>query len=386
VSSSLRSRLEGAPLPDGDAAQARAWGVVADAFDGRPPASAPARFRRRGRVLGLALAVALLAAAVAVAAQPPHWVRHVLGAGHAAAPPARTTLGPLPAGRMLVSSRDGTWIVRGDGTRQRLGPWTAATWSPRGLYVAAWRGRSLSAVAPNGRVAWTIIARGTVHDATWSPDGYRIAYRRDDVLAVVAGDGTGARVFAAPVRPVAPAWRPGAPHTLAWINGRGQVEVRDVDTGALVWRSAAAVRGVRALAWSPNGERLLAHGPHHAVVLDVHDNRVWGGSIRHGVALADAAWSPRGDRIAYLLRSRTRTTVIVARSARLPYRGVFSTTGTLGSLAWSPDGRRLLVRWSEADQWLLVSPTSPSAHVTAIGAISRRFGTAPTVQDWCCSR
>ena len=127
--------------------------------------------------------------------------------------------------------------MRGDGTRLRLGPWTAATWSPRGLYVAAWRGRELSAVAPNGRVAWTIAARGPVRDATWSPDGYRIAYRRDDALAVVAGDGTGARVLAQPVRAVAPAWRPGAPHTLAWVGASGRVEVRDVDTGALVWRS-----------------------------------------------------------------------------------------------------------------------------------------------------
>ena len=145
----------------------------------------------------------------------------------------------LPAGRMLVSSSQGTWIVRGDGTRLRLGPWTGATWSPRGLYVAAWRGRELSAVAPNGRVAWTIAARGPVRDAAWSPDGYRIAYRRDDALAVVAGDGTGARVLAQPVRAVAPAWRPGAPHTLAWVGASGRVEVRDVDTGALVVALAA---------------------------------------------------------------------------------------------------------------------------------------------------
>jgi WD40 repeat protein len=339
-------------------------------------------------VVALAFAIALAAAAVAVAAQPPHWVRHVLDAGHAAPPRPRATLGPLPAGRMLVSSRDGTWVVARDGTRQRLGPWTAATWSPRGLYIAAWRGRTLSAVAPSGRVAWTLVARGTVRDAVWSPDGYRIAYRRDNVLAVVAGDGTGARVFAAPVRPVAPAWRPGAPHTLAWVDGRGHVEVRDVDSGVLVWRSARTLRGVRSLSWSSNGERLLASGPHRSVVLEVGSRRVWGGSFRHGFSLSDAAWSPSGDRIAYVLHSATRTTILVARSARLPHRGVFSTTGTLSSLAWSPDGRRLLVRWDEADQWLLLSPTATAARarVTAIGAISRRFGPAPTVQDWCCSR
>jgi Tol biopolymer transport system component len=386
MSASLRDQLERVTPPDPDGAEVRAWALVSDAYARRPPSSAPARFRRRGRVLGLALAVALLAAAVAVAAQPPHWVRHVLDAGHAAPPRPRTLLGPLPAGRLLVSSREGTWIVRGDGTRQRLGPWTASTWSPRGLYVAAWRGRSLSAVAPNGRIAWTIVARGTVRDAVWSPDGYRIAYRRDDVVAVVAGDGTGARVFARPVAPVAPAWRPGAPHTLAYVDAGGHVAVRDVDSGALAWRSAATVRGVRALAWSSDGRRLLARGPHRVVVLDVTGNRVWRVRLPHGVAVSDAAWSPRGDRVAYVLHSATRTSILVARSTRVPDRGVFSTTGTLTSLAWSPDGRRLLVRWSEADQWLLLSPTATSARVTAIGAISRRFGTAPTVQDWCCSR
>jgi hypothetical protein len=384
VSSPLHSRLARAPLPGADAAAARAWGVVSDAFEARVPARATGRFRRRVRVVGLAFAVALLAAAVAVAAQPPHWVRHALGAGPSAAPRAHSSLGPLPAGRLLVSSSAGTWLVRGDGTRQRLGPWTSSTWSPRGLYLAAWRGRSLSAVAPDGRVAWTIVARGSLRDAVWSPDGYRIAYRRDDVLAVVAGDGTGAHVVAQPVAAVAPAWRPGAPHTLAWVGPRGHVEVRDVDTSLVVWRSAAALRDVRALAWSPDGHRLLARGPRRVVVLDVHGNRVWRVRLPRASHVRGAAWAPRGDWVALAVQVGAWTRVYVTPSARVPRRAVFATTGTLGSLAWSPDGRRLLVRWSEADQWLLLSPTTANARITAIGPISKRFGPAPTVQDWCC--
>ena len=69
----------------------------------------------------------------------------------------------------------------------------------------------------------------------------------------------------------------------------------------------------------------------------------------------------------------------------MPHEPVFTTTGTLGSLAWSPDGRRLLVRWSEADQWLLLSPGAPR-RITAIGAIARRFGPAPAVDGWIRSR
>jgi hypothetical protein len=380
VSDALRDALERAPVPDADGASARAWTLLADAHRERPRA---ARRSRRGRVLALALVTVLVAAAVAVAAQPPHWVRHVLG--QVAAPHVRATLGPLPAGRLLVSSSHGTWIVRGDGTRLRLGPWTGATWSPRGLYVAAWRGRELSAVAPNGRVAWTIAARGPVRDVAWSPDGYRIAYRRDDALAVVAGDGTGARALAQPVRPVAPAWRPGAPHTLAWVGTSGRVEVRDVDTGALVWRSSVSVGAVRALAWSADGRRLLARGARRVVVLAVNDDRRWRVRLPAGSRVGAAAWAPRGDRIALAVRQGSSTSVYVTPSALVPRQPVFKIYGTLRSLAWSPNGRRLLVRWSEADQWLLLSPTTANARVTAIAGISRRFGSAPAVQGWCCS-
>ena len=69
----------------------------------------------------------------------------------------------------------------------------------------------------------------------------------------------------------------------------------------------------------------------------------------------------------------------------MPRRPVFATTGTLRSLAWSPDGRRLLVRWADADQWLLLSPNAANPRITAIGSISRRFGAPPTVQGWCCA-
>ena len=378
----LRDALERAAMPDPSGAQGRAWALLADAHRQRHRA---ARRSRRGRVLALALACVLVAAAVAVAAEPPRWVRHALGDSIPSAPRARSSLGSLPAGRLLVSSARGTWIVRGDGTRLRLGPWTAATWSPRGLYVAAWRGRELSAVAPNGRVAWTIAARGTVRDAAWSPDGYRIAYRRGPVLAVVAGDGTGARVLAEAVRAVAPAWRPGAPHTLAWVGTSGRVEVRDVDTGALVWRSSASVGAMTALAWSADGHRLLARGARRVVVFDVTGKRSWRVRLPHGARVGAAAWAPRGNRIALALRDGTATSVYVTPAPLVPRRPVFTTTGTLRSLAWSPDGRRLLVRWADADQWLLLSPNAANAPITAIGSISRRFGAPPTVQGWCCA-
>jgi hypothetical protein len=382
----LAAALRDAPLPAAEEAELRAWAVLADAHASRPAA---VRSWRRARVVALALAVVLAVAAVAVAAERPPWVRHVLGSAEPALP-VRATLGSLPAGQLLVSSAHGTWIVRGDGTRMRLGPWTAATWSPRGLYLAAWRGRELSAVAPNGRIAWTLAAPAAVRDARWSPDGYRIAYRRAAGLAVVAGDGTGPRVLAADVRPVAPAWRPGEPHTLAWVGAAGRIEVRDVDSLRLVWRSAAAISGVRELRWSADGQRLLARGTHRLVVLDVHGHRVRRVRLPADATVTAAAWAPRGRRIAVALRRGATSRLFVTSTARLPDQPAFATPGTLGSLAWSPDGSRLLVRWSEPDQWLLLPATTRSAgtthaRITAIAGISRRFGGTPAVQGWCCS-
>jgi len=383
----LDDALRAAPLPEADAARTRAWAVLADAHASRIPV---ARTRRRGRVLAVAIAALLLLAAVAVAADSPRWVRSVLGTVESPHP-VPVSLGSLPAGRLLVSSSRGTWIVRGDGTRVRLGPWTAATWSPRGLYLAAWRGRELSAVAPDGRVAWTLAAPAAVRDARWSPDGYRIAYRRARGLAVVAGDGTGPRLLSASVRPVAPAWRPAEPHTLAWVGARGKVEVRDVDTGRVVWRSTASVGAVRELLWSADGRRLLARGPHRLVVLDVHAGRVRRVALPRATTVSSAAWAPRGRRLALALRSGTASRVLITTSAKLPRRPAFAAPGTLTSLAWSPDASRLLVRWSDSDQWLLLPAgtgrpaRAGRTRVQAIGAISRRFGGTPAVQGWCCT-
>jgi hypothetical protein len=444
VRDSLPDALRSAQLPGADAARLRAWAVLSDAHASRVPAR---RARRRGRVVALAFAVALAGAAVAVAADRPRWVREILGA--APSPPSRVSLGALPAGRLLVSSSHGTWIVRGDGTRLRLGPWTAATWSPRGLYVAAWRGRELSAVAPNGRVAWTLAAAAPVRDARWSPDGYRIAYRRAEGLAVVAGDGTGPRVLAARVRAVAPAWRPGEPHTLAWASARGGIEVRNVDTGQLAWRSATSVGAARELSWSADGQRLLARGERRLTVFDIGTDRARSSDrvpgphagatapsgphagatapsgphaaaaarrgtqatsvpprrgrtieLPRGARVTAAAWAPRGRRLAIALRVGVTSRVVVTASMRLPERPTFAATGTLTSLAWSPDASRLLVRWREPDQWLLLPMATARAagartagaraagaraRITAIASISRRFGPSPSVQGWCCA-
>jgi hypothetical protein len=128
------------------------------------------------------------------------------------------------------------------------------------------------------------------------------------------------------------------------------------------------------------------------VVLDVRANRVRRVGLPAGASVSAAAWAPRGRRLAVALSTGATSELFVTASARLPRRPAFATTGTLGSLAWSPDGTRLLVRWRESDQWLLLSPSSARAgvrarseRISAIPGISRRFGGPPSVQGWCCS-
>jgi WD40-like Beta Propeller Repeat len=377
--SELRDALERVELPGAEEARLRGWATLSESYGQRPPRR-PARAPRIGLV---ALAALLLVAAVAVAAQRPHWVRHVFGEVATVRP--RAGLGPLPGGRLLVSAAGRTWVVAPDGTRTRLGRYGGATWSPRGLYVAAWRGRALSAVTPTGRVAWTLAARGAVHDARWSPDGYRIAYRRGPTLAVVAGDGTAARVFAAAVTPVAPAWRPGAPHTLAWVDARGHVEVADVDSGRVSWGSHRRVGAVRELTWSADGHRLVARAARSVTVFDVRANRAWRVRLPRGARVTAAAWAPRGDRLGLVTRTGATSRVDVVASALVPRRPVFATMGTLDTAAWSPSGARLLVRWREADQWLLLRPRRGQGAITAIAGVARRFGGAPVVRGWCCA-
>jgi len=392
----LEARLLGADVPGSAEADERAWDAVGAAFASRRPV------RRRGRRLAPSVAIAvvvgvLMLAVAAGATQPGAAVRGfvVRMLGGDPTPPPRARIGPLPKGRMLVTSPRGAWIVGRDGARTLLGPYAGASWSPRGLFVVAWSGVEVHAVAPDGTVHWTLRTPGRVSAAAWSPDGYRVAYRRAGGIGVVAGDGTGPRVLAGSVAPAGPAWRPGDPHTLAWVDRAGRVIVRDVDSGALVWRSPSGVGAVRALSWSADGRLALVQSADGLRLADPAANRVERVRLPAGDRAVAAAWAPRGRRLAVVARVGTGdlTRVLVARGGvRIADQPVFATTGRLAAPAWSPDGARVLVRWTDADEWLLIPATprsGPSAaaqspRIVAIARVARRFGGTPAVRGWCC--
>ena len=143
----LRTALQ-APSEHDAAARERARRVVqaAAAQGAREP-----RRRRPVRLIAAIVALVLAAGATATASAPHsgvgRLVRNVLGID--AAP--RAALVHVPGGgRLLVQAGRSTWIVQRDGQRRRLGSYDGASWSPRGLFVVAWRGGVLAAVEPGG--------------------------------------------------------------------------------------------------------------------------------------------------------------------------------------------------------------------------------------------
>ena len=194
---SLRDDLERAARDLEDrGARERTWRVVRDAYEQLEP-----RPRRRPwrAFLATALLAVVGAAGVAAASAPRsdvgRFVRGVLGVGE---PRARPALVHVPGGgRLLVAAGDDAWIVAADGAKRRLGAYAGASWSPRGRFAVAWRGRELTAVDPVGRVRWSLAHESAVTDARWAPDdGFLVAYRAGGALRVVGGDGAGDRRLA----------------------------------------------------------------------------------------------------------------------------------------------------------------------------------------------
>jgi hypothetical protein len=363
--------LKDARAPDEAGAEDRAWNVVRAAYAQR---GAGAGARVRGRRVAAALALGALIGVLALSpagATVGRLITRALGVRE-----AQRTLFSLPApGRLLVSGPDGTWSVAADGATRRLGPWRQASWSPHGLFVAVAGGDRLLAVDPHGTARWSL-ARPGVADPSWfPPSGFRVAYRSGDDLRVVAGDGTGDRLLARGLRPAAPVWRPGHAYELAYVSARGRIVVRDADTAAVAW-SARGPAGARELAWSADGARMLAVGSRGLAVYDARGARV----AAIPVAATDASLSPDGRRVAVV-----RGGDVVVAGTGVPRR-VLSGAG-LGSLAWSPDGRWLLVSWPTANQWVFVR-VAGKPRIVAFSRIRQQFAmrrSFPRLDGWCCT-
>lgn len=378
----MRRELEHVEIPDEHEARLRSWEVVRAAFERREPARTARSWRP---LVALVAAAALLAAVVS----PPgrsvvDSLREAIGVEG-----AQPALFSLPApGRLLVTGERGPWIVQPDGSRRLLGGYAEASWSPFGNFVVAARRNELAALEPDGDVRWRL-ARPDISLVRWGGTltDTRIAYLSGATLRVVAGNGERDRELARGVRAVPPAWQPGTGHVLAWVSAR-QVVVADADSGRVVTRFRAP-EGIARLEWSSNGQRLLVQARRslrvHAVDGSVRLDLLG----RRAAPITHAAFAPGGTSLAFVQTAAGRSHLwVIPRLApdASAARRVFAGAGTFGKLAWSPNGRWLLVAWHDADQWVFVRD-GKTPRIAAVSNVSAQFdGSFPRIEGWCCER
>ena len=382
----MKRELSHVEIPGEHEARERTWRVVSAAFAEQAPAG-----RRPGSRLVPALALVVAGAIVAAAAVTSpgraivHSLRETIGVRH-----AKPALFSLPAaGRLLVTSGAGVWVVQDDGSKRLLGRYDEASWSPRGRFVVAARRNAVYALTPAGGEHWSL-ARPGVRFPRWAgtDTDTRIAYLTRSRLHVVGGDGrgdvdagglTGGLSAAAPIPP---AWRPGARHVLAFANTTGRVAAVDTGAGSDFWGlrpvRSAPFGGPRQLEWSSDGTRLMLvtgdklvlFGARSAAPLEVRTERVVSAAFRPGTHDIAVIRRPAGSQVSQVV---------------LGAKILFSTAGELRGLTWSPDGHWLLVGSPEADQWLFIG--TADGRIRAVSNISEQFRARsfPTVEGWCCS-
>ncbi|MFL5981880.1 MAG: hypothetical protein ACJ74D_06905 [Gaiellaceae bacterium] len=355
------------PAPGEHEAGERSWEVVRGAYDARVPN--PRAHNKRWLVV-----VAVGAALAAAALSPP---------GHAVWGSLRDAvqkdhLVGLPAtGRVLVNAQDGAWVVSRDGSKRFLSGYSDASWSPHGLFVAAARANQLVAMEPNGNVHWKLARRGKIRAPRWSFDGYRIAYFAGPSLRVVNGDGTGDRLLARKALRGSAAWMPRS-HVVTYIDRGGTIVFADVDRDRILRRFRPG-DDVRELAWTP-GRRLVALGPHVLATFLSSGQGLRSFVLDGNLTAADA--SPDGRRVAFVMIRAGRSEVAIAQTAAGNRVPVFSGSGRIDDVAWSPDGRWLLLNWASADQWLFVRV--PGKKLVAVSNIGATYGPDATFAGWCC--
>jgi hypothetical protein len=294
---------------------------------------------------------------------------------------AAPALFSLPAaGRLLVASDAGVWVVDANGKKRLLEGYRAASWSPFGRYLVATRPNELAALEPDGDVRWTL-ARPGVRDARWggSETDTRIAYLSRGELRVVAGDGSGDSAVGR-ARAVAPAWRPGPGHVLTYVDRSDSVVTRDLVTGGVLWRAGG--RGsVRAVEWSTDGARLHVRRGDRIDVL-TRDGRPWTALRAGDATVADGAIRPGSHAWAAALDRGGQSEVLVVGE---PGGRVFAGRGRISDLAWSPDGRWLLIARPTADEWVFVR--RDGGRIRAVSNVSSQFRSPnrfPRIEGWCC--
>jgi hypothetical protein len=418
----LGKALREVPIPEPADAEERGRRVVAAAFEQRRAGRFSVPEGRKGAprerivpslprlALGLSLATLLAALLLSPAgADVRGWVGDAFTAS---TPRPEPTLARVPGGgRLLVQTGEGPVVVQPDGSRRPLGDYEGATWSPHGLFVAAVKKRTLSALEPDGTPRWSIAAAQRVAVPRWSPSGERIAYRSGFDLRVIAGDGTEDRLLAgstaagtppdARISPayVPPAWSPTGEDALAYVTGAGRLRILDSETGAVL-AAAPALGRIVWMDWADGGRKILEAAPGTLRLRPVlpagHPSRPALGKARRlqlppRSTVNDAALAPQTPLVAASIthwrKHGTYSEVLVFRPGKGP-QTLLSVPGSLWQVEWSPDGKRLLVAWPGANQWLFLPLDGGKGRAIANTsrdiAPSGRPTSFPELEGWCC--
>ncbi|TMK57137.1 MAG: hypothetical protein E6G51_08125 [Actinobacteria bacterium] len=414
----LAEALREVPIPEPAGTEERGRRIVEAAFaerttsaqvgpselwGARTPKTSERRSRRPLPRLALGLGLATLLAALLLSpagASVRGWVDDVFTA---TTPRPEPTLGEIPGGgRLLIQSAAGPWVVQPDGSRRLLGDYEEATWSPRGLYVGVAEGRTLSAVEPGGTPHWSFTAPARVSDQRWAPFGTRIAYRSGQTLRVIAGDGTEDRMVAGSSAQITPAWSPLGDPTLAYVSGAGALRL--VNSESLADLAAApALDDVAEIEWAAGGKSILEASRQALRLREVQPRKLQPHPaiefthslpVPAGATVVDAALAPEQETVAAVLTDwrdhGTRSSVVVYGPGETKPQRLLTVPGSLGEIAWSPDGRKLLVTWPAVDQWLFLplgrGRESAVANISRAFAPGGRAASFPRVDGWCCQR
>jgi hypothetical protein len=390
----VRDELHAARPPREAEAERRAWHVVRAAHAARPPAS------RRSRARRLVPAVAAVALLAALALSPAgarvgDWIGDVVSPAPEA---TRSTLSSLPAeGRLLVVSGSGPWIVQDDGARRRLGAFRDATWSPGGLFVAAARGAELVALEPDGDERWVRPAPGPVTVPRWSPDGNRIAYRSGSELHVTIADNTGRWLVARGVEATPPAWQPRRPtpgQVVAFVSG-GRIRFAEVADEPRLLGVSPRGPAPRELWWTADGRRLVAVTSREIRLHGARGRLLRRLPLPARLRAEGSAIDAAGRRLAIAASradGRSSELLLYRLDRAAPPRQLLATRGLIEGLAWSIDGRVLVLGLPDANQWAFLRARGKGGFETvsriyaqfAGGRPARaRAGAFPRPAGWC---
>jgi WD40 repeat protein len=215
---------------------------------------------------------------------------------------------------------------------------------------------------------------GWVNNLAWSPDGKEIAESGGQNAIKIWDIQTGQQVRTWDVKSLTVvdlAWSPDA-SMLASISYEGGTTLWDASTGEPL-RSLGSNYGSADLSWSPQGDRLSTSYPYpdfegeQVTLWDPHTGEL----VLTKQGIHDIAWSPLGDTVASISDNGTGlgkddTTLVLWDPQTGKEIRNFNTGTFLTHIAWSPDGKLLVVSGAqEADHALMVldAQTGKQLHV-----------------------